>query len=257
MDDERTEQEDQRAPARLGAAPTRAHAHHAARRGSRRTAGVLHRRVHRRLAADPHVRPAGVRGLDPAHRHSRKGSQPVRPERVLRLPFRLLAPAGRARGALLPLPQGLAAGRLLRERPVAEPARHRAHRAGSLAGVGLAPRRLAARALLRPALRRSALADAADEIALLRYAGRSADLLRRDEERKVGLCCATPASCTPSMSSRRTRASPRPPPASRAPTRRSSRGTTRSSTRRRTSSKRRPTSRRSTGATGSPGTRCR
>ena len=60
MDDERREHSTKtRAPARLGAAPTRAHAHHAPRCGSGRTAGVLHRRVHRRLAADPHVRPAG------------------------------------------------------------------------------------------------------------------------------------------------------------------------------------------------------
>ena len=97
----------------------------------------------------------------------------------------LLAAAGRARGALLPLPEGLPAGRLLRQRPVAQPARHRAHRARPLAGVGLAPRRLAVRALLRPALRRSALADAADEVALLGHAGGGARRVRRDAQRQV------------------------------------------------------------------------
>ena len=71
------------------------------------------------------------------------------------------------------------------QRPVAEPARHRAHRARPLAGGGLASGRLAARALLRPALRRPAVADAADEVALLGQAGRAADLVRADAERQV------------------------------------------------------------------------
>ena len=46
MDDERTSDAARGSqPARLGAAPARADAHHAARRRARRTAGVLHRRV--------------------------------------------------------------------------------------------------------------------------------------------------------------------------------------------------------------------
>ena len=44
---------------------------------------------------------------------SAQGPEPVRLERLLRLPLRLLAAAGRARGPLLPLPEALAAGRLL------------------------------------------------------------------------------------------------------------------------------------------------
>ena len=48
-----------------------------------------------------------------------QGPQPVRLERLLRLPLGLLAAAGRPRRALLPLPEGLAARRLLRQRPVA------------------------------------------------------------------------------------------------------------------------------------------
>ena len=67
-------------------------------------------------------------------------------------------------------PEGFAARRLLRERPVAEPPRNRAHRARSVPGVRLASGRLAASALLRPALRRPAFADAADEVALLGHA---------------------------------------------------------------------------------------
>ena len=50
---------------------------------------------------------------------------------------------------------------------------------------GWHPGRLAARALLRPAVRRSALADAADEVALLGHADRAPDHLRRDAERQV------------------------------------------------------------------------
>ena len=113
------------------------------------------RRLRRRLAADAHLRPAAVGRLGAALDQAMRAATCSR-QQLLRLPLGLLAAAGRARGALLPLPEGLAAGRLLRQRPVAEPARHRAHRPRPLAGVGLAPRRLAVRALLRRALRRSA-----------------------------------------------------------------------------------------------------
>ena len=47
--------------------------------------------------------PPASAGLGAAHRHSRQGTQPVRAERLLRLPLGLLASAGRARGSLLPL----------------------------------------------------------------------------------------------------------------------------------------------------------
>src|SRR5207302_10890244 len=94
--------------------------------------------------------------------------------------------AGRAREPLLPLSKGLPARRLLRQRPVAEPARDRANRAGPVPGVRLASEGLAAGPLLRPALHRSAVADAADEVALLRHADRAADHVRRDPERQVG-----------------------------------------------------------------------
>ena len=67
----------------------------------------------RRLAADPHVRSAAVGRLGAAVERGRQGSQPLRGERLLRLPLRLHAAAGRAPGPLLPLPEGLAAGRLL------------------------------------------------------------------------------------------------------------------------------------------------
>ena len=143
-------------------------------RSSRSSSGCRSTRSIRR------PRPTGLRS-----RTGPQGTQPLRRERLLRLPLRLLASAGRPRGSVLPLPEGLAARRLLRERPVAEPARNRAHRARPLAGVGLASGRLAARALLRPALRRSALADAGDEVALLGPAGGAPDPVRREAKRQV------------------------------------------------------------------------
>src|SRR5206468_1753349 len=160
-------------PEGLGGAPARTDADHAADGRDRRPDRVLRRARRRRVAADPHVRPASLRGLGAALEPGPRRPRPVRPEQLLRLPLGLLAPAGRPPTALLPLPEDLAAGRLLRLRPVAEPARHRAHRARPLAGGRLAPGRLAADALLRPALRRSVLADAADEVALLGRAGRA------------------------------------------------------------------------------------
>ena len=71
------------------------------------------------------------------------------------------------------------------ERPVAEPARNRAHGPRPFAGVRLASGRLAAGALLRPALRRPDVADAGDEVALLGQAGRPARRLRPAAEREV------------------------------------------------------------------------
>ena len=94
-------------PARLGAPPAGADADHAVDRRRRRPARVLHRRRDRRLAPDPHVRPAAVRGLGAALEPGGRGPQALRAERLLRLPLRLLAPAGRAPRALLPLPEGL------------------------------------------------------------------------------------------------------------------------------------------------------
>src|SRR5205085_10928352 len=110
--------------------------------------------------------------------------RPLRLERLLRLPLRLLAAPGRARRPVLPLSEGLPARRLLRERPVPEPPRHRAHGPRPLAGIGLASARLAARALLRPALRRPAVADAGHEVALLEQPGRQPRRLRRGAERE-------------------------------------------------------------------------
>ena len=55
------------------AAPARADADHAARRGARRPARVLHRRVDRRLAADPHVRSAAVADWAPLSDSAVKG----------------------------------------------------------------------------------------------------------------------------------------------------------------------------------------
>src|SRR5439155_9801197 len=136
--------------ARLVAAPARADADHAARGRARRPDRVLRRRLHRRVAADPHLRSPAVRGLGAALERRGQGPQPVRLEQLLRLPLGLLASPGRPLLPLLPLPEGLAAGRLLRERPDAEPTGHRADGPGSLAGVGLASRRLAAGPLLRP-----------------------------------------------------------------------------------------------------------
>ena len=76
-------------------------------------------------------------------------------------------------------------GRLLRERPVAQPPRNRADGSGLVAGVRLASGRLAASALLRPAVCRSAFADACDEVALLGHADRAPDHVRRDAKRQV------------------------------------------------------------------------
>ena len=179
-------------------------------RRHRRADRLLHRRRDRRLAADPHLRPAALGRLGAALEPARQGPEPLRLERLLRVPLRLLAPAGRPLRALLPLPEGLPARRLLRQRPVAQPARHRAHRARPLAGGGLAPGRLAARPLLRPALRGPVLADAADEVALLRQAGRGARHLRRDAERQVRAPALRRASSTRSTSCSRTRASRTP-----------------------------------------------
>ena len=91
-----------------------------------------------------------------------------------------------------------------------EPARHGAHRPRPLAGVGLAPGRLAARALLRPALRGPALADAADEVALLGHAGRAADRLRGAAQRQVGPAPLRGAALLEAHRDSRTRASRRP-----------------------------------------------
>src|SRR5205807_414908 len=112
------------------------------------------------LAADPHLRSARFGRLGAALEPGSQGARPLRLERLLRLPLGLLAAPGRARRPVLPLSEGLPARRLLRERPVPEPPRHRANGSRSLPGIGLASARLAARALLRPALRRPAVADA-------------------------------------------------------------------------------------------------
>src|SRR5439155_11504226 len=105
--------------------------------------------------------------------------------RLLRLPFRLLAAAGRAREPLLPLSEDLRPGRLLGLGPVAQPARDRTHRSRPLPGVRLASGRLAVRPFLRPAVHGPALADARHEVALLEQAGRPADRLRRAAKRQV------------------------------------------------------------------------
>src|SRR4029453_2532523 len=110
---------------------------------------LLHGGSDRRLAADPHLRPGAVRRLGAALVPGVEGPEPLRLERLLRLPLGLLAAAGRAPAALLPLPEDLPAGRLLGFRPVSEPARHGAHRAGRLAGIRRAPPRLAVGGLLR------------------------------------------------------------------------------------------------------------
>ena len=178
--------------------------------GHRRPARLLHGRLRRRLAADPHLRPAALVRLGAALERRAQGPQPVRLERLLRLSLRLFASAGCPRGALLPLPEDLAAGRLLGLRPVAEPARHRAHRPRPLAGVGLAPARLAARALLRPALHGPDVADAGHEVAVLRPAvGRSWSRSSRNGAASPA-CSATRGSSMPSTWCSSTRASRRP-----------------------------------------------
>jgi hypothetical protein len=118
----------------------------------------------------------------------RSGAQPVRAERVL-CSLRLSRPQD-VREALYFLYPRSATGRLLRKRPVA-----------NLLGTGAigpdlsqeskASSRLAARALLRPS---DPLVDAADEIALLRYANEQ--LITYVETRAASGCCATPVSCT-------------------------------------------------------------
>ena len=196
----------------------------------------------------------------PLSDQARQGPEPVRLERLLRLPLGLLAATGRARGALLPLPEGLAARRLLRQRPVAEPARHRAHRARPLAGVGLAPRRLAVRALLRPALHGSALADAGHEVALLRLRRcEQPDRVRRDNAAASRACCATRASSTRSTSCSPTRATRRRTPGfhGRAQADRRALHDDEPQAARRPARGGAEPRRRSTAATGSPAIRCR
>ena len=150
------------------------------------TARLLHGRLYRRLAADPHLRSSGVVRLDAALRQRGQGSQPLRRERLLRLPFRVLPSAGRSRSPVLPLSQGFAARRLLRERPVARPARNRTHGPGSLAGVGLASGRTGSERTSTTRALSTRFADACDEVALLRPAGREPDHVRRDAKRQVG-----------------------------------------------------------------------
>ena len=161
-------------------------------------------------------------------------------------------------GPLLPLPEDLRAGRLLRQRPVAEPARHRAHRPRPLPGVRLASGRLAAGALLRPALHGPEVADAGHEGALLRPAGRRPRRLRRAAERQV-----RPASLRGAALREARRAREPGLPArlqgllGRAQVDRRVGNEETLTPPRATSSRRRRTSPRSTAATGSPATRCR
>ena len=202
--------------------------------------------------------PGAVQGLGAALGPGAQGPQPVRLERLLRLPLRLLAAAGRAPGPLLPLPEDLRAGRLLRQRPVAEPARHRAHRPRPFPGVRLASGRLAAGALLRPALHGPEVADAGHEVALLRPAGRGARRLRRAAERQV-----RPASLRRAALREARRAREPGLPAAlqgllgRAQVDRRVAARREAHAARATSSRKRRTSPRSTAATGFPATRCR
>ena len=189
--------------------------------GHRGPARLLHGRLRRRLAADSHLRPAALERLGATLERRPQGAQPVRLERLLRLPLRLFAAAGCPRGALLPLPEGLAAGRLLGLRPVAEPARHRAHGPRPLAGVGLASAGLAASALLRPPLHGPAVADAGHEVALLGPAVGRAGRVRRGTERQVRPAPLRGARSTASTWCSSTRASHLPTGASRARTSRS------------------------------------
>jgi hypothetical protein len=86
-----------------------------------------------------YVRPAALARLGATlERGALKGAQPLRLERLLRLPLRLFAAAGMCREALvLPLPEGLA-GRATfgGSDQVAEPARPPSARARPLAGIG-------------------------------------------------------------------------------------------------------------------------
>ncbi len=131
--------------------------------------------------------PPAVGRLDAALEGGRQGPQPLRLERLLRLPLGVLAARRTSATRLYFLyPKVSQPGDFFGSDQTPEPARDRAHRARPLPGVGLAPGRLAARSLLRPALHRPAFADAVDEVALLRHAGRAARYLRRDAEWQVG-----------------------------------------------------------------------
>ena len=160
---------------------------------------------------------------------ARQGPQPVRAERLLRLPLRLLAAAGRARGALLPLPEGLAAGRLLGQRPVAEPARHRAHRPRLSQESGWHPDDWQRRALLRPALHRPDVSLMPDMKSLFSDT-QVEQLVTFVEQRsgKSGPAALRRAAVREARRARRTRASRRRTRASRARTSRSSRRTDKS-----------------------------
>ena len=177
----------------------------------RRADRVLRRRRRRRLAADPHVRPAAVRRLGAALEGRGQGPEPVRRRTAATSATR--ATRGR-RTSATPL--------YFLYPKVSQPGDfYGSDQTPNLLGtertgpdlsqeVGLAPGRLAAGALLRPALHGPALADAADEVALLGQAGRAARHLRRDSGAASRACCATRASCTPSTSSSLNQGFPQP-----------------------------------------------
>ena len=82
-------------PARLGAPPARADADHAAGSQASAACSPSSSSRDRRVAADPHVRPAALGRLGAALEPGARRPQPLRAERLLRLPLGLLAAAGR------------------------------------------------------------------------------------------------------------------------------------------------------------------